>query len=76
MAKHSQTIRRQQFTNCLSGFDHFVGLVLKGLKNILKFSVIYFRYFQVSSALFYEPPEKYATSITWNYASVLKLWNL
>ena len=57
-------------------FDHFVGLVLKGLKNILKFSVIYFRYFQVSSALFYEPSEKYATNITfeamqvfWNYGT-------
>ena len=26
MAKHTQTIRRQQSTNCLSVFDHFVGL--------------------------------------------------
>ena len=31
MAKHIQTIRRQQRTNCLSVFDHFVGLTLKGL---------------------------------------------
>ena len=31
MAKNIQTIRRQQSTNCLSVFDHFVGLVLKGL---------------------------------------------
>ena len=30
MTKHSQTIRRQP-TNCLSVFDHFVGLALKGL---------------------------------------------
>ena len=28
---NTQTIRRQQPTNCLSVFDHFVGLALKGL---------------------------------------------
>ena len=32
MAKHTQTIRRQQPTNCLNVFNHFIGLVLKGLK--------------------------------------------
>ena len=32
MVKHTQTIRRQQPTNCLSVFDHFVGLALNGLK--------------------------------------------
>ena len=32
MVKHTQTILRQQPTNCLSVFDHFVGLALKGLK--------------------------------------------
>ena len=32
MVKHTQTIRRQKPTNCLSVFDHFVGLALKGLK--------------------------------------------
>ena len=32
MVKHTQTIRRQQPKNCLSVFDHFVGLVLKGLR--------------------------------------------
>ena len=31
MAKHTQTIRQQQPT-CLHVFDHFVGLVLEGLK--------------------------------------------
>ena len=30
MVKHTQTIRRQP-TNCLSVFDHFVKLALKGL---------------------------------------------
>ena len=31
MVKHIQTIRRREATNCLSVFDHFVGLALKGL---------------------------------------------
>ena len=31
MVKHTQTIRRQLPTNCLSVFDRFVGLTLKGL---------------------------------------------
>ena len=31
MVKHIQTLRRLLLTNCLSVFDHFVGLVLKGL---------------------------------------------
>ena len=31
MVKHSETIRRLLLTNCLSVFDHVVGLVLKGL---------------------------------------------
>ena len=30
MGKHTQTIRRQQLTNFLSVFDHFVGLAPKG----------------------------------------------
>ena len=30
MVKHTQTIRRLMPTNCLSVFDHFVGLALKG----------------------------------------------
>ena len=33
MVEHTQTIRRQQLTNCFSVFDHFEGLALKGLKN-------------------------------------------
>ena len=32
MVKHFQTICRQQPTNCLSVFDHFARLALKGLK--------------------------------------------
>ena len=31
MIKHTQAIRRQQPTNYLSVFDHFVKLALKGL---------------------------------------------
>ena len=32
MVKRTQAIRRQQATNCLSVFDQFGGLALKGLK--------------------------------------------
>ena len=31
MVKHTQAILRQKPTNCLSVFDHFVGLALKVL---------------------------------------------
>ena len=31
MVKHTQKILRQQPTNCLRVFNHFVGLVVKGL---------------------------------------------
>ena len=33
MVKHTQTNRRQQPRNCLSVFDHFLGLVLKKLNH-------------------------------------------
>ena len=36
MVKHTQTIRRQQPANCLSVFDHFARLVLKGLTRLIK----------------------------------------
>ena len=32
MAKHTQTIRLPLPKNCLSVFDHFAGLALKGLR--------------------------------------------
>ena len=36
MVKHTETIGLQQPTNCLSVFDHFMKLALKGLtKNIV-----------------------------------------
>ena len=38
MVKHTQVIRRQKPTNCLSVFDHFLGLTVKVLKNICKVS--------------------------------------
>ena len=37
MVKHTQTIRRQKPTNCLSVFDHFVGLALKVLIQLCHF---------------------------------------
>ena len=39
MVKHTQTIRRQQPTNCLSVFDHFVGLAVKGLTCMKDFHI-------------------------------------
>ena len=36
MIQHTQTIRQQQPTNCLSVFDHFVGLALKELTKVKK----------------------------------------
>ena len=36
MVRSSQTICQQQPTNCLSVFDHFVGLALKGLISIAR----------------------------------------
>ena len=36
MVKHTHTIRRQQPSNCLRVFDHFVGLAHQGLKGKLK----------------------------------------
>ena len=35
MVKHTYTIRRVLPTNCLSVFDHVMGLALKGLRDIL-----------------------------------------
>ena len=39
MVKHTQTIRQQLPTNCLSVFDHFVILVLKGLIQIFEYDI-------------------------------------
>ena len=38
MVKHTQIIRRLLSTDCLSVFDHFVGLALKGLKTLFFFN--------------------------------------
>ena len=38
MVKHTQTFRRLLSTNCLSIFDHFVGLALKRFTYLLLFS--------------------------------------
>ena len=34
MVKHIKAIRLQQLATCLSGFDHFVRLELKGFKSL------------------------------------------
>ena len=41
MVKHTQTIRRLLPTNCLSVFDHFVGLALKELTHFWPMSPFY-----------------------------------
>ena len=43
MVKHTQAIFWKQPTNCLSEFDHFVGLALKGLKYINNQLKAYYR---------------------------------
>ena len=40
MVKHTQTIRRQQRTNCWNVFDHLMGLGYKGL-TLVTFSETY-----------------------------------
>ena len=42
MVKHTQTIRRLLPTNCLSVFDYFVGLALKGLNGTNFISLVCF----------------------------------
>ena len=51
IVKHTQTIRRLLPTNCLSVFDHFLGLALKGLNFIHRAD--YFRNF-FSGSVFIE----------------------
>ena len=35
MLKHTQIIRQEQWSNCLSVFDHYLGLALKGFTLIV-----------------------------------------
>ena len=37
--KHTQEIRRSLPTNCLSVFDHFVGVALQGVRNLYFFNL-------------------------------------
>ena len=45
MVKHTQTVRQLLPTNCLSVFDHFVLLALKGLRKRNEHIKTYFKYF-------------------------------
>ena len=55
MVKHAQTIRQLLLTNCLSVFDHFAELALKGsikknivyTRNILSISDVWFEWFLI-----------------------------
>ena len=54
MAKYTETIRRVLWTNCLSVFDHFVELALKGLTNVFEQQILLFlTYF--FSMFFFDP---------------------
>ena len=44
MVQHTQTICCQQLTNCLSAFDHFVGLMLKRLRLVVNYFVRHTQY--------------------------------
>ena len=58
MVKHTQTIRRLLPTNCLSVFDHFVGLLLKGLMFFFVFSPEEAgRYLETYKSYEFKPPD-------------------
>ena len=74
MVEHTQIIRRQQPTNCLSVFDHFMGLALKDLIHFS--SVLYF----YSSYKRFQWVQKYNPSLKWikhidvqSYSAQIKL---
>ena len=48
MVRHTQTIRRLLPMNCLSVFDHFVGLALKRLLNPFQANVFFIWPFKLS----------------------------
>ena len=48
MVKHTEIIRRLLPTNCLSVFDHFVGLALKELSFISNIAHLFFNLFENS----------------------------
>ena len=43
VVRHTQTVRRQIPTNCLSVFAHFVGLTFKGLISAFCFPVTFYQ---------------------------------
>ena len=63
MVKHNQSIRRQQPTNGLSVFDHFVGLTLEGLRN-LTIRILFFVNYAVGRVVFRTQPNIYHHSAT------------
>ena len=69
MVKHTQTIRRLLPTNCLSVFDHFVALALKGLTYLWSFFNIMRRFNDTSHffKVFNDAPH-YSTANTIKYS--------
>ena len=75
MVKHTQTICRLLPTNCLSVFDHFVGLALIGLKVIKHILVLYrqnlWNHLWKTSRLGAKSTKKFSKSISlWLYVWV------
>ena len=64
--KHTQTIRRLLPTDCLSMFDHFAGLALKGLNtsNVMKMQ----EKILLSQILFMQKPlQNLAKNLRWRF---------
>ena len=54
MVKHTQTTCQQQPINCLSVFDHFVGLTLKGLRKIPLWMLLDFIFLLLFAATYFD----------------------
>ena len=64
MIKHTQIIRRQQPTDCLSVFDHLVRLALKGLKD--------FNLCHTYFISFYTPENNRKLEVFWCFQGIQK----
>ena len=78
MVKHTQTIHRHQPTNCLSVFDHFVNLALKGVSNIESSRILLSCFFCFARSFIFNPSSAKFTkcSNTLNNSSANCRWNV
>ena len=81
ITKWSNTLKQfvgKLTTNCLSVFDHFVGLALKGLKYLITIKITYFYEKEptlIGTYYYFEPTElhSYILFIKYFYDTLLKL---